>query len=210
MPGAGGPLAITGWNRSHNCESMSLTGGYSRAIGRYTSVNTRERPYGPSERSITISSVGETMYSAEEAAQILGLQVRTVRTYIRNGRLPGVRIGKQYRILRQDLESFTAGSTTGAAGERGTPGAAGPAEAAAPLVEISSVVQIDGVDAADGDRLERTLNAANSAHDGERTRPRVEALYDGERRRQKLILVGGLAETIELLRVIQLFAPDRR
>ena len=30
------------------------------------------------------------LYSAEEAAQVLGLQVRTVRNYVREGRLPGV------------------------------------------------------------------------------------------------------------------------
>ena len=53
--------------------------------------------------------MNEQLYSAEEAAQILGLQVRTVRNYVREGRLPGVRIGKQYRIARSALEAF-AGS----------------------------------------------------------------------------------------------------
>ena len=89
---------------------------------------------------------GRQLYSAEEAAQILGLQVRTVRNYVREGRLPGVRIGKQYRIARADLEAFTAGGIArgGAPGARGR--AAPHASGAQSAAEASSVVQIDGID----------------------------------------------------------------
>jgi hypothetical protein len=35
--------------------------------------------------------------------------VKTVRNYVRDGRLKAVRIGKQYRIAREDLEAFMGG-----------------------------------------------------------------------------------------------------
>ena len=43
----------------------------------------------------------------EQVAERLGLHVKTVRNYVRDGRLKAVRIGKQYRIARADLEALT-------------------------------------------------------------------------------------------------------
>src|ERR1700679_1400953 len=103
--------------------------------------------------------MAEHMYSAEDAAQLLGLQVRTVRNYVREGRLPGVRIGKQYRIARADLEAFTAGAFTQHP-FAGAQAASGPPKSAEVVAEVSSVVQIDGIDPSAKDRLERTLAAA--------------------------------------------------
>lgn len=46
-------------------------------------------------------------YSVDQVAELLDLHVRTVRGYVRDGRLKATRIGKQYRIAREDLEAFT-------------------------------------------------------------------------------------------------------
>lgn len=147
------------------------------------------------------------MYSAEEAAQILGLQVRTVRNYMREGRLPGVRIGKQYRIARADLEAFTAGGFA----QQGLLGldaaTAAPPAPPQPLAEVSSVVQIDGLDRTASDRIGRTLAAAVLSDSDPRLR--AEPLYDEERRRLKLIIVGSLSQTVELLRIVEALAADR-
>ncbi|WP_141724717.1 helix-turn-helix domain-containing protein, partial [Streptomyces niveus] len=48
------------------------------------------------------------LYSVGEVAERLGLHVRTVRNYVRDGRLKAVRIGKQYRISRADFEALTS------------------------------------------------------------------------------------------------------
>lgn len=150
----------------------------------------------------------ENMYSAEEAAQILGLQVRTVRNYVREGHLPGVRIGKQYRIARADLEAFTAG---GAAGEAALAGhlALEQPRGSQMAAEVASVVQIDGLGEPARDRLDGTLAAAAAlAAQRGGSQLRVEPLYDAERRRLKLIIVGTVAEVVELLRVVELFSAE--
>ena len=49
----------------------------------------------------------QDLYSVEQVANLLDLHVRTVRNYVREGRLKAVRIGKQYRIAREDLEAMT-------------------------------------------------------------------------------------------------------
>ena len=62
-------------------------------------------------------------FSVDQVAQRLGLHVRTVRNYVRDGRLKAVRIGKQYRIARSDLEELTGRALPVL--WRRTPGAAG-------------------------------------------------------------------------------------
>jgi len=153
--------------------------------------------------------MADNMYSAEEAAQILGLQVRTVRNYVREGRLPGVRIGKQYRIARADLEAFTAGGFTQQA-LLGLEPAPQTVLNLRPIAEVSSVVQVDGIDEASCDRIERTLAAAMLADAKSAVPLRAEPLYDAERRRLKLIIVGTVAQTVELLRIVDALTADHR
>ncbi|MGW3604355.1 helix-turn-helix domain-containing protein [Micromonospora sp. NPDC005161] len=131
----------------------------------------------------------EDMYSVEQVAERLGLHVRTVRGYIRSGRLRAVRIGKQYRIAASDLDTFT-GQTRAITGS-----AAGPAE-------VSSIVQIDGVDRAAADRLGTlVLASANTGHDPANPL-RVQTVHDEERHRMKIIILGDPAATAELLHLL--------
>ncbi|MEV4754920.1 helix-turn-helix domain-containing protein [Micromonospora sp. NPDC049559] len=133
------------------------------------------------------------MYSVEQVAERLGLHVRTVRGYIRGGRLRAVRIGKQYRIARADLDALT--------GRPPPPAAERPGGAV--LVEASSIVQIDGVDRAAADRLATlVLAAANTGHDPARPL-RVQTVHDEERNRMKIVVLGGAAATAELLHLVE-------
>ncbi|MFF0254273.1 helix-turn-helix domain-containing protein [Micromonospora zamorensis] len=130
----------------------------------------------------------EDMYSVEQVADRLGLHVRTVRSYIRSGRLRAVRIGKQYRIAASDLDALT--------------GQAPPTTSVARQAEVSSIVQIDGVDRAAADRLGTlVLTSANTGHD--QANPlRVQTVYDEQRHRMKIIILGDPAATAELLHLL--------
>lgn len=130
----------------------------------------------------------EDMYSVEQVADRLGLHVRTVRGYIRSGRLRAVRIGKQYRIAARDLDALT-GQASAPARVRGQ-------------AEVSSIVQVDGVDRTAADRLGTlVLTSANTGHD--QANPlRVQTVYDEERRRMKIIILGDPAATAELLHLL--------
>ncbi|MET8356351.1 helix-turn-helix domain-containing protein [Micromonospora sp. NPDC005171] len=128
------------------------------------------------------------MYSVEQVADRLGLHVRTVRGYIRSGRLRAVRIGKQYRIAAGDLDTLT-GQTPATTPTRGQ-------------AEVSSIVQVDGVDRAAADRLGTlVLTSANTGHD--QANPlRVQTVYDEHRHRMKIIILGDPAATAELLHLL--------
>ena len=134
--------------------------------------------------------MNDKMYSVEEVADLLGLHVRTVRGYIRSGRLKAVRIGKQYRIAPADLEELTG---------RREPAAGRPAAA---LVEVSSIVQIDGVDRRSVDRLSTlVLGAAQTGFTPGRPL-RVQVVHEEERQRMKIVVLGDAAATAEVLNLI--------
>jgi excisionase family DNA binding protein len=120
----------------------------------------------------------------EHVAERLGLHVRTVRGYIRDGRLKAVRIGKQYRIAQADLDAFTGR----------------PADVARPRVEVSAVVEFDSIGAAAADRLSTLLVAGAQLPRGGPLR--VQAVYDEMRARLKVIILGGVSATADVLHTI--------
>jgi excisionase family DNA binding protein len=125
-------------------------------------------------------------YSVEQVAERLGLHVRTVRGYIRDGRLTAVRIGKQYRIARADLDAFT-----------GRPAAPERSRA-----EVSAVVEIDGLGPAAADRLSTFVIAGVQLSGSDENPVRVRAVYDDARARLKLIILGGVADTATILQTV--------
>jgi excisionase family DNA binding protein len=50
------------------------------------------------------------LLTVEEAANILRVSQKTIREWMRKDQLASLRVGKQWRILRQDLESFVMAS----------------------------------------------------------------------------------------------------
>ncbi|MEV4054655.1 helix-turn-helix domain-containing protein [Amycolatopsis sp. NPDC049688] len=128
--------------------------------------------------------MAQDVFSVEQVAAKLGLHVRTVRKYVRDGRLQAVRIGKQYRITAADFEAFT-----------GLPIAGGPA------AELSGVVEIAGIDRPAADRLAAMVAGSSGPL-------RVETIHDGERATMKIIVLGDLAAGADLLRRVASVAEN--
>src|ERR1700684_487606 len=107
--------------------------------------------------------MSQELYSVEQVAERLGLHVKTVRNYVREGRLKAVRIGKQYRIAREDLEALT--------------GRPEPPPEPIPRhrhVEVSSIVEIDAISPEAANRLTMSLMSVASGI-------RIETIYNQER-----------------------------
>ena len=126
----------------------------------------------------------QELYSVEQVAERLGLHVKTVRSYVREGRLKAVRIGKQYRIAREDLEAMT-----------GRPEPAPEPVIRNRHVEVSSIVEIDAISIEAANQLSMSLVSAASSI-------RIEAIYNEERARLKVILVGDLEKNASYLKFI--------
>jgi excisionase family DNA binding protein len=120
--------------------------------------------------------MSQDLYSVEQVAELLNLHVKTVRSYVREGRLKAVRIGKQYRIAGEDLAAMT-----------GRPVASFKPE---PVlrerhVEVSSIVEIHAISPETANRLTTSLIATAKG-------VRVETIYDAQRGHMKIILVGSM------------------
>jgi len=138
-----------------------------------------------------------TLLSIFEVAERLGIHVKTARRYVRDGRLRGVRIGKQYRIAADDLSLLM-----------GQPPAAPASE---PVrrerhVEASTVVQIDAISRDDAQRVMTGVGGAIKGRDKDTDTPlRVDTVYDETRGRLKVIVTGSLATTQTLLGLISIY-----
>lgn len=60
-------------------------------------------------------------YTCKEVAERFRVQERTVWSWIRSGKLPAVRVGKQYRITEEDINVLKRATPaeTGAAQKKG-------------------------------------------------------------------------------------------
>lgn len=135
-------------------------------------------------------SLADQLYTPEQVAERLGLHVRTVRRYIRDGALEAVKVGKRYRVPRPALEAF-AGLSPGETG------------AVPPSTdhhsEVSSIVDIQSMSKEEADRLTQTLLASVSSRDEDGQTLRVEVIYNADRRHLKLIINGSVKATATLL-----------
>jgi excisionase family DNA binding protein len=139
------------------------------------------------------------LYSVEQVAKRLGLQVRTVRAYLRTGRLKGVRIGKQYRISQGNLDSLIGGAAQ---------------HSSEPVrrhrhVDVSTIVQVDVISPESVDRVANMLMAAARAPRSEDQPLRIDTTYDAERARLKVFVSGSVETTVSFLKLVEtLLARD--
>ena len=131
------------------------------------------------------------LYTADEVAERLNLHVKTIRRYIREGRLTAKRIGKEYRVTRADLDAFA--------------GASEPAQA--PLsrtrqVIASSIVDIDAIGPDDSHRITTMVMASLNAKKGDPDFPRVDTIYYPESARLRITITASPVLTCDLLRMI--------
>ena len=131
------------------------------------------------------------LLSVEQVARRLSLHVKTVRGYVREGRLKATRIGKQYRIARADLEAFTGQPAGDVAPVRRTRHA-----------DVSGIVDIDAISRESVMRIANALGAA--AKSRPRTDPpvRIDTIYDEERAHLKVIVTGTLPTVATLLQFL--------
>lgn len=138
--------------------------------------------------------MSQRLYSVEQVAALLGLHVKTVRNYVRDGRLKAARIGKQYRIAHEDLEAFT--------GDTVTPSVEETAKRHR-HVEVSSIVEIDAIAAEDVNRVTSLLTGAAHGRGPGDVPLRFETSYDEERARLKVIVLGGLSDSARILELLK-------
>ncbi len=95
----------------------------------------------------------EKYYTAEQAAEMMKMHIKTVQRYIREGRLKANKVGKSWRITGHDLSVFLEG-------ERDEADAFSVAES---KVQVSAVADILAASQHDAIRIMNTLTALSNA-----------------------------------------------
>jgi excisionase family DNA binding protein len=136
------------------------------------------------------------LYTVDQVAERLNLHAKTVRRYIREGRLKATRIGKEYRVTRGHLDAFA--------------GAPDPD----PIVRtrqmtVSSIVDVDAISPDDSQRVTTMLMAALNSRKGEPDYPRVDTIYYEERGRLRVTITATAELTCDLIRLIETLASKQ-
>jgi len=132
----------------------------------------------------------QDLLSIFEIAKRLDLHVKTVRNYVREGRLKAVRIGKQYRVARADLEAFTGFPLPLTNSERAR---------RQRRVAAASIVEIDAISPESANEIESALKAFAQRSAAGEDEIRIETIYDREIGHLKVMLFGGAAGTASAL-----------
>lgn len=127
--------------------------------------------------------------TVEAAAAELQLHPRTVLRYIREGRLKATRIGKAYRINRSDLAALA-----------GLPAAPEPDPPS-----VTSIVEIPGIAPELGRKWALAVTNALGAKPVSRPLLRADVIYDPERRHLKIVIVGSIPDTMNLMGLIRIW-----
>lgn len=129
-------------------------------------------------------------YSAEEVADLLDLHVRTVRRFIREGKLGATRLGKQYRISAQELSRFVGSDekTKPPHRQRG--------------VRVASTVDVDVVSPDEAQRITNLLMGAfHSSPEAEHGK-RLECIYYEERAELRIAVHADLVTATAVLGMV--------
>jgi excisionase family DNA binding protein len=147
-------------------------------------------------------SVQNLLFTPEQVATKLGLHVKTVRRYIRDGELEAVKVGKRYRVTAKALEEFSGVSLQP------------DTTAQRPFAETSTIVSIDDLVPEVADRLATMVVAVAQGRRDASDPLHVKATYYPERKRLKVVCSGDIVATTHMLALINTLlenlARDRR
>lgn len=131
----------------------------------------------------------KNFYTVEEVAGLLSMHPKTIRRYIREGRLEATRIGKSYVIHGHALSLFTESPRRTIVNT--TDISQTPRTTEVPKqVRVSSVVDIDAVDTEDSMRITNTLLAAMNSRPSDMEHVRLDSRYDSVNRQLRILLWG--------------------
>jgi excisionase family DNA binding protein len=133
------------------------------------------------------------LYTVDQAAELLGLHVKTVRGYVRDGRLKATRIGRSYRIARADLEAFAGVSL---------PTRPWQASARQRQAHASVVIRVDAVSPDLRDRVAGLVSGIAASPSESSERLHITVNYDEEHASMTVILTAGLTSSAEILRLV--------
>lgn len=144
-------------------------------------------------------------YTINQVAEILEVHHKTVRGFITEGKLKASKVGKQWRISKQDLYSFMGKDNTITSKEEGIEFSnSNLVKKENNRIQVSSVLDLLDIDKDQYMRLSNTLIAVMNSRDFNMQESSVNMKYYEEQKQLKILLWGDIACTKELFDIILL------
>lgn len=124
------------------------------------------------------------MYRVREIARILDLHPKTVLRFIREGRIKAHKIGREWRIRKEDLREYAHGELAGGSPE---------GESAIPLtdrIHVSAVIELEDGTSEETSRLSNSILAILNGKDPAWGDARYDLIFHPETRRARFVLYG--------------------
>ncbi|CAK7012706.1 helix-turn-helix domain-containing protein [uncultured Tissierella sp.] len=150
-------------------------------------------------------------YTVNQVAEILGMHHKTIRKFITQGKLGANKLGKQWRISEEDLNSFmkqdvnTSDEDIKEDEEIEFSTNEINLSIIRPKINVSTVIEINEIDMEQYMRISNTLIAIMNCKDPSIGKSTMNMKYSKEDNRLRVMLWGTMKFTEEMLNTISLF-----
>ncbi|MDU2670748.1 MAG: helix-turn-helix domain-containing protein [Clostridium sp.] len=155
-------------------------------------------------------------YTIDQVAEILGIHHKTVRKFIKEGKLNANKLGKQWRISPLDLERFTKVEDSIDESE------AISYDEEIELsnnelnfevkneIKVSSVIDLEGIDSDEYSRISNMLLAIMNCKNDSLQKNTINIKYSKNVNRLRVMLWANINTTKEVLDVIEMLREDKK
>ena len=155
-------------------------------------------------------------YTIDQVAEILGIHHKTVRKFIKEGKLNANKLGKQWRISPLDLERFTKVEDSIDESE------AISYDEEIELsnnklnfevkneIKVSSVIDLEGIDSDEYSRISNMLLAIMNCKNDSLQKNTINIKYSKNVNRLRVMLWANISTTKEVLDVIEMLREDKK
>ena len=147
----------------------------------------------------------QKLYSVEEIARFLDLHPKTVRRFIREGKIKARKIGRTWRIQPADLREYAHGELADIREESGFSPDTGLQE----RISVSAVIEIHEGSREEASRISNSLIAMLNCKDPSWGKSRYDFIYDPETKKARFILYGSPRFLRDVLKAFEAFAYGR-
>ncbi len=148
----------------------------------------------------------DNILTVDQVAEMLHLHPKTIRGFIREGKLKAKKIGKEWRIQREDIDVFTgAGETRSvSSGESKTEEIDGPDAQGVrhEKIQVTTIIDIRVANRDEADRISSSIMASANTKDQSYGNKRIDYIYYETESRARFLVFGSAGYVSDLLRMI--------
>ncbi len=154
----------------------------------------------------------EKYYTIAQVAEKLNLHHKTIRTFINSGRLNATRVGKQYRVTQEDLDSFVQSRESTEQNESSDSFTVlkQPEILSGGRCRVSSVIDLDAIAKNQYMRISNLLLAVMNGGDPDFQDATINMKYYEEEQRMRIFLWGGLKFMEEMLNTVGMLTEEEK